>query len=310
MEYAPVTHQIEASLHFAPSEPARGFILVGGEDRVAFLQGLVSNDLRRLDGEHGLWAAFLSPQGKFLYDMFLYPMGEAILIETEGARVADLAQRLARHILRAKVTIDNVSDRFELFHAWGVNADGVESTLIFGLPAPGTAVPFSMGIVLADPRHALLGVRVALPRGTGVALLTDKGFKLVPFMQWDHLRLTLGVPDGSRDLEIDRSILLENGFDELNGVAWDKGCYMGQELTARTKYRALIKKRLLPVQFSGPALPAGTPVLSGVEEVGILRSSQAGIGLALLRLEDVKAERPMTLAGHDITVTIPQWAKI
>ncbi len=310
MEYAPVTHPIEASLHFAPSEPVRGFILVGGEDRVAFLQGLVSNDLRRLDGEHGLWAALLSPQGKFLYDLFLYPMGEAILIETEGARVAALVSHLTRYILRAKVTIDNVSDRFELFHAWGANGDGVESSLIFGLPAPGTAVPFSMGMVLADPRQGALGLRVALPRGTGVALLSDKGFKPVPFAAWDRLRLSLGVPDGSRDLEIDRSILLENGFDELNGVAWDKGCYMGQELTARTKYRALIKKRLLPVHFSGPGQPAGTPILAETEEVGVLRSSQDGIGLALLRLDDVKAHRPMTLAGQALTVAIPDWVKL
>ena len=102
---------------------------------------------------------------------------------------------------------------------------------------------------------------------------------------WNRHRLTLGLPDGSRDLEPEKSILLEAGFDELHGVSWTKGCYMGQELTARTKYRGLVKRRLTPVTIEGPVPPPGTPVYAGSQDVGIMRSAQDALGMALLRLD-------------------------
>jgi folate-binding protein YgfZ len=105
------------------------------------------------------------------------------------------------------------------------------------------------------------------------------------------LRLEHGIPDGSRDLPLEKAILLEAGFDELNGVDWQKGCYIGQELTARTKYRGLIKKRLMPVRVDGPLPPPGTIVTLGEQEAGEMRSGQDGIALALLRLEAVEAAR-------------------
>jgi hypothetical protein len=126
------------------------------------------------------------------------------------------------------------------------------------------------------------------------------------------LRLTLGVPDGSRDLVVEKSILLESGFDELNGVDWQKGCYIGQELTARTKYRGLIKKRLLPVTIAGPLPAPGTPVLLGTEDAGEMRSASDGMGLALLRLEALgaaSAEKPLTAGQARLTPRRPDWAK-
>ena len=102
-------------------------------------------------------------------------------------------------------------------------------------------------------------MRVLAPAGQAAALLAARGCAEAPLAAYDALRLELGVPDGSRDLPVEKALLLESGFDELHGVDWQKGCYMGQELTARTKYRALIKKRLFPVRVEG-ALPApGTP---------------------------------------------------
>ena len=125
---------------------------------------------------------------------------------------------------------------------------------------------------------------------------------------YDRLRLSLGVPDGSRDLTIEKAILLESGFDELNGVDWQKGCYIGQELTARTKYRALIKKRLMPVTVDGPLPPPGTPVMAGDQEAGEMRSGRDGVGLALLRLEAVTESKPLTAAGAKLTPQKPAWA--
>lgn len=121
------------------------------------------------------------------------------------------------------------------------------------------------------------------------------------------------MPDGSRDLPVEKAILLEAGFDELAGVDWQKGCYIGQELTARTKYRALIKKRLLPVEIDGPLPPPGTPVMLGEEEAGEIRSGRGRLALALLRLDMVEkagtADRPLTAGAARITPHKPEWAR-
>jgi tRNA-modifying protein YgfZ len=121
------------------------------------------------------------------------------------------------------------------------------------------------------------------------------------------------VPDGSRDLPVEKAILLEAGFDELNGVDWQKGCYIGQELTARTKYRGLIKKRLMPVRVAGALPPPGTPVMLDGQDAGELRSGQDGIALALLRLEAVAAAAASGEALHAgdarLTPLRPDWAR-
>jgi folate-binding protein YgfZ len=123
-------------------------------------------------------------------------------------------------------------------------------------------------------------------------------------------RLELGVPDGSRDLIVDKALLLENGFDELNGVDWQKGCYMGQELTARTKYRALIRKRLFPVRIEG-ALPApGTSIYKDGQEVGELRSGSGQRALAMLRLEAVTAGQKLMAGDVGVLPEIPAWMRL
>jgi hypothetical protein len=135
--------------------------------------------------------------------------------------------------------------------------------------------------------------------------------------QFDRLRLSLGIPDSNRDLIPDKSILLESGFDELHGVDWQKGCYMGQELTARTKYRGLVRKRLLPVSIIGPAPAPGSSIMSGEKEVGEMRSqtSDGTLGLAMIRLEALDALRlgqPVTLQSGAATLTpiLPDWVKL
>jgi folate-binding protein YgfZ len=120
------------------------------------------------------------------------------------------------------------------------------------------------------------------------------------------------VPDGSRDLPVEKALLLENGFDELNGVDWKKGCYVGQELTARMKYRALTRKRLTPVRIEGPAPQPGTAVMLDDQEAGEMRSVHGTLGLALLRLEMIeqaeKDGRPLTAGEARVTPVKPAWA--
>ncbi len=142
---------------------------------------------------------------------------------------------------------------------------------------PGAARAFGSGIAFVDPRLAALGARCILPRESARSALAAGRSRAKPSSRrTTDLRLGLGVPDGSRDLVLEKSILLEAGFDELNGVDWQKGCYIGQELTARTKYRGLIKQRLMPVAIDGPAPAPGTIVTADGRDVGEMRSSRDG----------------------------------
>jgi folate-binding protein YgfZ len=164
-----------------------------------------------------------------------------------------------------------------------------------------SGVPDGHGTVAApDPRLPEAGWRLIaaspLPTNAGVE-------------DWNLHRLGLGLPDGSADLEAEKTVLLEAGFDELNGVSWTKGCYMGQELTARTRYRGLIKRRLLPVRGDSPLPPRGTPVISQGREIGQMRSSQGTNGLATLRLEAIGAVDAVS-GGIVLSVIQPGWAKL
>jgi tRNA-modifying protein YgfZ len=282
--------------------PDRGVLAVSGPDRRPFLQGLVSNDVEKVGPTAARYAAFLTPQGKYLHDFMMIEVGESLWLDAEAARLGNLKKRLSIYRLRAKAELDEKSD-LAVAAVFGAGA-----AVTFGLPsAPGAARPFGDGIIFVDPRLATLGVRAILLRETARALLTDAGLAEVDFGAYDRLRLSLGIPDGSRDLVLEKSILLESGFDELNGVDWEKGCYIGQELTARTKYRGLIKKRLMPVQIEGPAPSPGTIVTADGREVGEMRSSRDGMGLALLRIEPVIADKGLTAGEAAITPMKPDW---
>ncbi len=293
--------------HYAVLE-ARGLLRAAGPDARSFLQGMVSNDVTKLGPERALWSAFLTPQGKFLHEFFMTEEpgagAESLLLDCEVARLDDLRGRLARYKLRAKIELTDVSADHAVAAIFG---DGALEAL--GLPAElGAAKPFGGGIAFVDPRLAGLGARAVLPRAGAEAALEGAGIAAATLAGYDALRIGLGVPDGSRDLDIERSPLLENGFDELHGIDWDKGCFMGQELTARTKYRALIKKRLLPVVIEGPAPEPGTQVTAAGKDAGVLRSSVDGVGLALLRLDHLEA--PLLAGEARLTAKKPDWLKI
>jgi len=288
----------------------RGVLEIGGTDRREFLQGLISNDTRKLSPSRALYAAFLTPQGKYLHDFFLAEVGEAIYLDGERARLSDLQRRLSLYKLRAKITLADISDRFVAAVAFGQDA-----VARLGLSGErGTAKPFANGIAYVDPRLDALGVRLIVPRSGATEALEAAGFTRTDPEAYDRVRLAQGVADGSRDLVIEKTILLEAGFDELNGVDWEKGCYIGQELTARTKYRGLIKKRLLPVTVDGPLPEPGTMIKLGDNEAGEMRSGRGDHGLALLRLDAVdeaaKTGAALVAGGARITPMKPGWVKL
>ena len=283
----------------------RGVLAVCGPERISFVQGLVSNDIDKAAPGHAVYAALLTPQGKYLHDFFVSVAvtgedGDTLLLDCERAGLGSLQMRLSMYKLRAQVTLEDRSGDLAVAAIFG---EGSTEASLDGVA------------VYADPRLAKAGVRCVLPKAEARTMLEKAGFTAAGPADYDRLRLSLGLPDATRDLISEKSTLLENGFDELNGVDWDKGCYMGQELTARTKYRGLVKKRLMPVRLDGPPPAAGTPVMLGERQAGELRSSLAtedgGIGLALMRLEHMAeaAETGADLIAEGVKVTPvrPDW---
>jgi folate-binding protein YgfZ len=287
----------------------RSPVAVEGEDRQTFLQGLISNDTRRVGARQAVYSAFLTPQGKFLHDFTVAEVGGRYLLDPEAERRADLIKRLSMYRLRSKVKVADAAD-------WAVIVFcGPQALEKLGLaPTAGLAQPLGGGVVFVDPRLPALGARAFLPRGEAEAIAGSAGFSAAPFERYESLRIALGVPSGSRDLVPDKGILLENGFEELNAIDWDKGCYMGQELTARTRYRGLVRKRLLPVEISGAAPAPGTPLLLGEIEAGELRSlgPDGRHGLAMVRLEHLDRARSEGLAAGEARLrpAVPDWVRL
>lgn len=231
----------------------RVVLAIGGADRTEFLQGLVTNDVTRLSS--GLvYAALLSPQGKYLADFFLKTRPDCILLDVAEELAPALYKRLHMYRLRADVTIAQ-SD--------------VEVTRGLG-PVPEGADP--------DPRDPGLGWR-----GYGLEPGGD------PAVDWDSLRVQLGIPESGVELIPDDSYILEAGFERLNGVDFRKGCYVGQEVTARMKHKTSLRKGLTRVRIDGTA-PVGTPLMADTKKVGTLFTQSGDTALAHLRFDQAQGE--------------------
>jgi len=272
--------------------PHRSVIAVSGPDRVEFLQGLISNDTTKVAPGRAIWAALLTPHGRFLNDMFVADEGGGtLLLETERARAGGLAKKLSLYKLRSDVTIEDRAATMEVAVVPGAEADKV--------------LPIAGATAFVDPRLPELGVRILAPAGRTAALA---GLAEAPVDLYEALRLRLGVPDGSRDLPVEKAMLLESGFDELHGIDWDKGCYMGQELTARTKYRGLVRKRLFPVKVEGPLPAPGATVRLDGQDVGEIRSGAGDRAIAMLRIE---AAHGMLISDEArLVAEFPRWMRL
>ena len=286
----------------------RGLVAISGDDRTAFLQGLVSNDVSRVSADRAVYAALLTPQGRYLHDFFIAAIGDTLYLDCEASRGDDLRRRLSIYRLRSKVTLTDATADLAVALLYGPDLAG---RLGLGSEA-GSAKPWKGGVLYVDPRLPELGARAILPRARAGEIPTGAGLVGGSPGEYDRLRLALGVPDGSRDLPVEKAILLENGFDELHGIDWQKGCYMGQELTARTRYRGLVRKRLLPVEIDGPLPAPGTPVMAGDKEAGEMRSGIDRLGLAMLRLEHLDGPDGQRLrcGESNLTPHRPAWANL
>lgn len=287
----------------------RGVLRIEGADARSFLQGLISNDIAGVSPGRAIWAAFLTPQGKYLHDFFVCETDGALLLEGEASRLPDLKRRLSMYRLRSQVSLEEAGSAIKV---WALIGDGAAATA--GLPSaePGTAGVLGDGVAFVDPRSAAAGLRALLPQQTGEETLIAQGFVASDPGAYDALRIPLGLPDGSRDILVEKSLLLECGFNELGGIDWEKGCYLGQELTARTRWRGLVKRRLLPMRVDGPLPQPGTPILLDGKEIGEIRSGVAGWAMASLRLDSLAAIGDAGVAVGDARLhpQPPAWAEL
>ena len=265
----------------------RGIVRVFGEDAASFLQGVLTNDVENLKPHQARYAALLSPQAKILFDFLVVPLpadvGAAFALDCAASQAADLARRLSFYKLRAKVTISDESSDHGVLAYWGLEPE----------PAPG-------GIIYADPRAPGLGHREILPRAKAIAIGASS------LADYEALRISLGVPKGGVDFAYGDAFPHDVNMDLLNGVDFEKGCYVGQEVVSRMKHRGAVRKRIVRVRLNGPAPMPGAPVMDEELPVGALGSSAGGFALAMLRLDRVEeakaAGRALSVAGVGVEV--------
>lgn len=270
----------------------RGLISIKGGDVRPFLQGLITNDMKALSPEQAVFAALLTPQGKYLFDFFMADDGGRILLDCERDRLGELLERLTLYRLRADVQLVDVTGELAVWALLPEQTDQLKA---------GAVEPCCGGLKYVDPRLGKAGFRLILPRD-----MAPPG-ETIEYGDYERLRIGLGLADGSRDIEVGRQPILEAGFAELAGVDFKKGCYVGQEVTARMKYRGTLKKRLLPVVFEGSAPDPGTRLMAGGKRVGDVRSGIGNMAIALVRLEFLQAKNLETDAGQPARVMPPDW---
>lgn len=248
----------------------RAAIRLAGPDAESLLQGLVTNDVTAVSDGHAVYAALLTPQGKFMFDMIIAANGDDLLLDVEAARKDDLLRRLMMYKLRADVAITDETSK------------AVYATM---------SSPSCEGVMYPDPRHQDLGWRLIAEdtlRSEGSAA------------DYESRRLKAGVPDGSRDMKVEKDFWLETDAERLNGVSFTKGCFVGQELTARMKHRTTLKKRLTPVSVAGGA-EEGAPIKTADDKTaGEIRTSFGDNAIAYLRLEYL--ETPIFVGDKPLTV--------
>jgi folate-binding protein YgfZ len=275
----------------------RGVVRVAGEDASRLLQGVITADMELLSAQPAIHAALLAPQGKILFDFFVVKVPGGFLLETAADKAADLAKRLTMYKLRAKADIQDRSSAYRVFAAWGSapsNVGGDGETHIF-----------------PDPRLGALGWRGLTGARLVSGIASAVGGLDAPPEDYHAHRIALGVPEGGKDYAFGDTFPHEADLDQLNGVSFSKGCFVGQEVVSRMQNRASARKRVVPVAGEAPLTP-GAEVKAGAAVIGTIGSVAGTQGLALVRLDraaEAAAKGDRLTAGEvPITLRKPPWA--
>jgi len=278
--------------------PDRGVVKVAGDGARNFLHGLVTADMLKLTADAARFCALLTPQGKIIVDFMVVESpsaGGGFFLDTPRALVATLVAKLNLYKLRAKVMIEDLSETLGVLAVW----DGGGAT--------------QYGLCFADPRLPALGLRVMLPPHLAAAAADELGAELVAASAYETHRIALGVPQGGVDFSYGDAFPHEANMDQLGGVDFTKGCYVGQEVVSRIEHRGTARTRAVPIRYDGPAPASGTTVMAGERQLGTMGSAAAGRGIALVRLDRVAEAmaqgNSLTAAGVPIQLVKPGWAR-
>ena len=260
----------------------RGILRIDGDDSEAFLQGLVTNDVRRMSTGEARFAALLSPQGKVEFDFLIVRTAESYLLDCVRASASALVRRLSLFRLRSRVRFSDESDSLGVVASWGHESSH-----------------FSAHAVFYEPRVVDLGLRTILPTADAASLGTSD------LRAYNRRRIDLGVPLGGVDFDYADVFPHDVNMDVLGGVSFSKGCYIGQEVVARMKHRGNTRKRIRRVRFSDAVPPVGAGVMAGGKLVGRMGSSVDGAGLALLRIDRLTTEIRVFAGDTELWVDEP-----
>ena len=279
--------------------PDRGVVKVAGDDARKFLNGLATCDMARVTPAAARFAALLTPQGKIIVDFIVAEApaedGGGFFLDCPRALAAALVEKLNFYKLRARVVCEDLSEALGVMAVWG-----------------GTATT-EYGLCYADPRLPALGNRVVLPPHVAAEAAADLGATLAEADAYEAHRIALGVPRGGADFIYGDTFPHEADMDQLAGVDFDKGCYVGQEVVSRVQHRNSARSRVVPFVYDGPAPLGGLPVVAGEMEIGMFGSAAQGRGLALVRLDRVAeaqaAGQTISSGGVSLTPRKPDWAR-
>jgi folate-binding protein YgfZ len=277
--------------------PDRGVVKVAGDDARKFLNGIITADLAKVTPEAPCYAALLTPQGKIIADFIVVEAtaedGGGFFLDCPVALASALVERLKFYKLRAKVTVEELP--LGVLAAW--NGGGTTEN----------------GLCYADPRLPALGMRCILPPDAAAEVAAELGATLAAAEDYEAHRIALGVPRGGLDFTYNDAFPHEADMDQLNGVDFAKGCYVGQEVVSRVEHRGTARSRVVPVAYDDSAPEAGASVEAGDKTVGTMGSAAKGRGLALLRLDRVgeaMAEgKPLIAGGVALRPLKPDWAR-
>jgi folate-binding protein YgfZ len=279
--------------------PDRGVVKVAGDDARGFLNGLVTNDMAKVAPGKPRFAALLTPQGKIIVDFIVAEApsndGGGFFLDCPRALASALVEKLNFYKLRAKVICEDLSSVLGVMAIWDGTAESE-----YGLSYP-------------DPRLPALGSRIMLPPHLAEEAAADLGAMLAGADAYEAHRIALGVPRGGLDFIYGDTFSHEADMDQLNGVDFGKGCYVGQEVVSRVEHRASARSRVVPIVYDEFAPSSGLPVMAGDRQIGTLGSTAKGHGLALMRLDRIgdalAAGATIEAGGIAIRAVKPAWAK-
>jgi folate-binding protein YgfZ len=265
---------------------SRAILTLRGDDKLTFLQGIITNDIEGLSATNAIYTLILTPQGKFMYELFLSQKGGTIFVDCVASEKDALLLHLKKYKLRSKVVIEDVSEAYEAIALTGntvFNEDDIENKV-------GSGKPFCKGTIYIDPRSTALFGRAVIERENEYKSAISHDFTLGNITSYNMTRITNCIADGEHDLQKEKSFPLQFNMQNVNAISFTKGCYVGQEVTTRSHHRGTVKKNIYLLEvISGKIPEKSTSILLNDKKIGILFSSQDNRLLAQLDVDSVNS---------------------